>query len=120
MDEFLYCYKSSEISQSSGFYQFLERGSICRLVRSLPTSDRRWKTKFFFVSRFWARNPIEVGKDPFPPYTGEMGHLRPEDMLISHPLFYFFYHIHLFFLFSFFFFYSCETSCFVQIPFGPH
>ena len=78
MDEFLYCYKPSEISQSLGFYQFSIRGSNCRLVKSLPTSDRKWKTEFFFVSRFWAGKPVEVGRDPFPPYTGEMGNLRPE------------------------------------------
>ena len=41
VDEFLYCYKPSEISQSLGFYQFSARGSSCRLVKSLPTSDRR-------------------------------------------------------------------------------
>ena len=29
--------------------------------------------EFFFVSGFWAGNPIKVGRDPFPPYTGEMG-----------------------------------------------
>ena len=52
MDEFLYCYKLSKISQSLGFYQFFARGSSCRLVKSLPTSDRRWKTKFFFVLVF--------------------------------------------------------------------
>ena len=46
VDEFLYCYKLSEISQSLSFYQFSTRGSNCRLVRSLPTSDRRWKIKF--------------------------------------------------------------------------
>ena len=40
-DEFLYCYKPSEISQSLAFYQFSARGSSCRLVKSLPTSDRR-------------------------------------------------------------------------------
>ena len=80
VDEFLYCYKPSEISQSLGFYQFFARGSSCRLVKSLPSSDRRLKTEFFFISRFWARNPVEVGRDPFPPYTDEMGHLRPEGM----------------------------------------
>ncbi|KAK9991016.1 hypothetical protein SO802_026001 [Lithocarpus litseifolius] len=60
MDEFLYFYKPSEISQSLGFYQFFARGSNCRLVKSLSMSDRRWKTEFFFVSRFWARNPVEA------------------------------------------------------------
>ena len=53
MDEFLYCYKPSKISQSLGFYQFLARGSNSRLIRSLPLSDRRWKTEFFFVSGCW-------------------------------------------------------------------
>ena len=37
--------------------------------------------EFFFVLGFWARNPFEVGRDPFPPYNGEMGHLHPKGML---------------------------------------
>ena len=73
VDEFLYCYKLSEISQSLGFYQFSTKGFSCRLVKSLPMSDRRWKTKFFFVLGLWARNLFKVVRDPFPPYTGEMG-----------------------------------------------
>ena len=34
VDEFLYCYKPSEINQSNGFYQFTARGSNCRLIKS--------------------------------------------------------------------------------------
>ena len=52
VDEFLYCYKSSEINQSLGFYQFTARGKDYRLIKSLVTSDRNWKTEFFFVSGF--------------------------------------------------------------------
>jgi len=36
---------------------------------------------FFFVSGYWAGSPVEVGMDLFPPYTGEMGHLRSKGML---------------------------------------
>ena len=43
MDEFLYCYKPFKISQSTGFYQFLAMGSSCRLIRLLPSSNRRWR-----------------------------------------------------------------------------
>ena len=45
VDEFLYCYKPSVISQSEGFYQFTARGNDCRLIKSLASSDRKWKTK---------------------------------------------------------------------------
>ena len=83
MDEFLFCYKPSEINQSLSFYQFTARGKDYRLIKSLVTSDRNWKTKFFFVSGFWAGRPIEVDRDPFPPYTGELGNLRPEGMFVS-------------------------------------
>ena len=76
MDEFLYCYKPSKINQSVNFYQFLARGSSYRLINSLPSSNRRWKTEFFFVSGYWTGNPIKVGRDTFLPYTSEMGHLR--------------------------------------------
>ena len=79
VDEFLYCNKPSKISQSLGIYQFSARGSSCRLIRSFPLSDRRWKAEFFFILGYWAENPIEVDNDPFPPYTDEMGRLRFED-----------------------------------------
>ena len=78
VDEFLYYYKPSEISQFEGFYQFIARGNDCRLIKSLASSDRKWKTEYIFVSGFWARNPVEVGRDPFPPYTGDLGNLRSE------------------------------------------
>ena len=84
VDEFLYCYKPLEISQSLDFNQFTVRGKDCRLIKSLPISDRNWKMEFFFVSGFWAGNPIEVGKDPFGPYTGELGNLHSEGMFLSY------------------------------------
>ena len=79
--EFLYCYKPAEIHKSLGFYQFLARDSGCRMIESLPTFNRLWKIEFFFISRFWASDPIEVGRDAFPLYTGAMGHLHSKSML---------------------------------------
>ena len=90
MDEFLYCYKPSEINQSNGFYQFTARGNDCRLIKSLASSDRNWKTEFIFVSGFWARNSIDVGKDHFIPYTGDLGNLRPEGTSLPFSLFFLF------------------------------
>ena len=52
VDEFLYCYKPSKINQSLGFYQFTVRGKDYRLIKSLVTSNRNWKTEFLFVSSF--------------------------------------------------------------------
>ena len=78
VDEFLYCYKPSRISQSLGFYQFSAQGSNCRMIRSLPTSDREWKKEFFFVSSPWVGDPFEVGRDTFPPLVSDWGHLRPK------------------------------------------
>ena len=82
VDEFLYCYKPSEINQSLGFYQFTARGKDYRLIKSIVSSDRNWKTEFFFVSGFWVGRPFEVSQDPFPPYTRELGNLCPEGMLM--------------------------------------
>ena len=73
MDEFLFCYKPFEINQSQGFYQFTTRGNDCRLIKSLVSSYGNWKTEFFFVSGFWSGHPVEVGRDTFAPYTGELG-----------------------------------------------
>ena len=78
VDEFLYCYKPSEIHQSLGFYQFTARGIDCRLIKSLASSDRNWKKEFFFVSGFWAENPMDVGRDTFSRYIGDLRNLRLE------------------------------------------
>ena len=51
MGEFLYCYKPSKIDQFLGFHQFTARAKDCRLIKSLVTFDRNWKTEFFF--RLW-------------------------------------------------------------------
>ena len=82
VDEFFYCYKLSEINQSLSFYQFTTRGKDYRLIKSLVTSDKNWKMDFFFVSSFWVGHLVEVGRDPFAPYTGELGNLCPEGMFI--------------------------------------
>ena len=98
---FLYCYKPSEIYQSPGFYQFTARGRDCRLVKSLASSDRKWKTEFFFISGFWTRNPMDVGRDTFGRYAGDRGNLRPEGKSLSFPPLHFyllllFFNLHLF------------------------
>ena len=63
VDEFLYCYKPFGISQSLGFYQFSIRGSNCRMLRSLLTSDKEWNKEFIFVSGPWVGDLVEVGRD---------------------------------------------------------
>ena len=93
VDEFLFCYKPSEINQSLGFYQFTARGKDYRLIKSLVTLDRNWKTEFFFVSGFWVECPIEVDRDPFPPYIGELGNLCPEGMFVLTLLFNFHFYL---------------------------
>ena len=80
MDEFLYCYKPSRISQSFGFYNFSAQGSDCRMIRSLPTSDGEWKKEFFFISGPWVGDPVEVGRDTFLPLVSDWGHLHPKGM----------------------------------------
>ena len=94
VDEFLFYYKPSEINQSLSFHQFTTKGKDCRLIKSLASSDRNWKSKFIFVSGFWAGNPMDVGRDPFAPYSGDLGNLRPEGM--SLPFFFFLFYFILF------------------------
>ena len=103
VDEFLYCYKPSEIHQSLGFYQFTARGKDCRLIKSLASSDRKWKTEFFFVSGFWAGNLVDVGRDTFGRHTGDLGNLRPEGK--SLPIFFFLFFLSSFFCVLFIFYY---------------
>ena len=80
VDEFLYCYKPSEIKQSAGFYQFSFRGPQFSLIKGRSSSDRFWKKEFFFISGNWARDPVDVDSAPFPPFTNPLGRLRPKGM----------------------------------------
>ena len=80
VDEFLYCYKPSEIKKSAGFYQFSSRGSHYSLITGRSSSDRLWKQEFFIISGDWAGDPTEVSNAPFPPFTSPIGRLRPEGM----------------------------------------
>ena len=93
VDEFLYCYKPSEIKKSAGFYQFSSRGSYYSLIKGRSSSDRFWKQEFFIISGKWAGDPAVVGSPSFPPFTSPLGRLRPEGMcsfhFISFLLFYF-------------------------------
>ena len=113
VDEFLYNYKPSKISQSLGFYQFSARGTDCRLIKSLPMSDKNWKMEFFFIFGFWVGNPIEVGRDPFPPYIGKLGNLCLEGMLLFYSTFSIFYCI--FLTPPSFSIFSCKTAFSEQI-----
>ena len=94
VDEFLYCYKPSEIKKSAGFYQFSSRGSYYSLIKGRSSSDRFWKQEFFIISGKWAGDPAVVGSPSFPPFTSPLGRLRPEGMcsfhFISFLLFYFY------------------------------
>ena len=90
VDEFLYYYKPSEINQSNGFYSFTARGNDFRLIKSLASSDRNWKTEFIFVSGFWAGNLVDVGRDPFAPYIRDLGNLHPEGTSFPFLLFFLF------------------------------
>ncbi|XP_030969724.1 uncharacterized protein LOC115989999 [Quercus lobata] len=78
VDEFLYCYKPSEIKKSAGFYQFSSRGSYYSLITGRSSSDRLWKKEFFIISGNWAGDPADVGIPLFPPFTSPLGRLRPE------------------------------------------
>ena len=80
VDEFLYCYKPSEIKRSASFYQFSSRGSYYSLIKGRSSSDRLQKTEFFIISGNWVRDPVDVHSAPFPPFTSPIGHLRPEGM----------------------------------------
>ena len=91
VDEFLFCYKPSEINQSLGFYQFTTRGKDSRLIKSLASSDKNWKMEFIFVSGFWAGNPMDVCRVPFTPYFGDLGNLHPEGISLPHFFFFFFF-----------------------------
>ena len=80
VDEFLYYYKPSEIKKSTGFYQFLSRGSYYSLIKGRSSSDRLWKIEFFIISENWVGDLVNVRNAPFPPFTSPIGCLHPEGM----------------------------------------
>ena len=109
VDEFLFCYKPSKINQSLGFYQFTAKGKDCRLIKSLASSDRNLKIEFISVSGFWVGNLVDVGRDPFAPYSGDLGNLRPEDTSLPFFIFLFSFYLifYLFLTLVYHLFYRC-------------
>ena len=79
----------------------IARGKNCRLIKSLPSFDRNWKTKFIVVSGFWVGNLMDIGRDPFAPYSRDIGNLHLEGT--SLPCF--------FFLFLLFYFVFVSNLC---------
>ena len=80
VEEFLYCYKPSEITQFACFYQFSSRLPQFSLIMGHSSSDRLWKKEFFFISRNWVGDPIDVNNALMFPFTNVLGHLHPEGM----------------------------------------
>ena len=56
VNEFLYCYKPSEIKKSVAFYQFSSRGPHFSLIKGRSSFNKLWKTEFFIISENWARD----------------------------------------------------------------
>jgi hypothetical protein len=48
VEEFLYCFESSQIAASPGFWTFRNRDNAVKLVEGLPSSNRGWKDSYFF------------------------------------------------------------------------
>jgi hypothetical protein len=64
VDEFLFCYEPCQIALSPGFWTFKNRDTDTKIVQGLPSSDRIWKDKYFFVcGDNWERLPQEDPRD---------------------------------------------------------
>jgi hypothetical protein len=64
VDEFLFCYEPYQIALSRGFWTFKNRDANTKVVQGLPSSDRIWKDKYFFVcGDNWERLPQEDPRD---------------------------------------------------------
>ena len=64
VDEFLFCYEPCQIALSRGFWTFKNRDANTKVVQGLPSSDRIWKDKYFFVCvDNWERLPQEDPRD---------------------------------------------------------
>lgn len=61
LDKFLYCYKPFHVRKAERMYYFKCRKREHQLVTKIPSSNRDWKEKFFFVpGSNWACRPDEV------------------------------------------------------------
>lgn len=49
LNKFFYCYKPQEISASKGFYNFVIRKPMLKLISDMLDSNRYWKNRYFFV-----------------------------------------------------------------------
>uniref|UniRef100_A0A2N9IZ84 Uncharacterized protein n=1 Tax=Fagus sylvatica TaxID=28930 RepID=A0A2N9IZ84_FAGSY len=66
VDEFLYCYKPSQITVSSGFWTFNGQQKGMKLITGLLTSNREWKDGFIFVcGDNWEDPPWEERDENF-------------------------------------------------------
>ena len=60
VEEFLYCFESSQIAASLSFWTFRNRDNLVKLVERLPSSNRGWMDGYFFVcGDNWERLPKE-------------------------------------------------------------
>ena len=60
LDKFFYCYKPQQIAYLKGFYNFVMRKAILKLVTNVPDSNRDWKGRNFFVQGTdWVCRPEE-------------------------------------------------------------
>ena len=49
VEEFLYCFKPSQIAASPSFWTFRNKDNLVKLVEGLPSFNRGWKNGYFFV-----------------------------------------------------------------------
>ena len=64
VDEFIFYYEPCQIALSPGFWTFKNRDTDTRVVQGLPSSDRIWKDRYFFVcGDNWERLPQENLRD---------------------------------------------------------
>ena len=48
-NKFFYYYKPQQIATSKGFYKFVLRKAMLKLVSDIPDSNCDWKSRYFFV-----------------------------------------------------------------------
>ena len=61
-NEFLYCYRPVQVPKVKGIYYFKCRKEERNLVTKVPSSNRDWKRKIFFVNGLnWVYSLEEVG-----------------------------------------------------------
>ena len=81
VEKFFHYYRTSEITQSKGMYNFVPRSPLLRLMCDTPNSNKNWKGRYFFIQGDkWM---CHLSDQEYMPVDKTWGILPPSGMFLS-------------------------------------